>query len=133
MRTFLPFPRLALLALALLIAASSAMAYDFEVGGIYYSKWRPNEVNVTYKDDTYNSYSGSITIPSTVTYQGTTYTVVGVDMSAFYRCTGLTSVTLPNTIQTIGSSAFSGCTALTNITIPNSVTEIDYDAFHNCI
>ena len=121
-----------ILLLALLLAASTAMAYDFEVGGIYYSKGRPNEVDVTYKDDTYNSYSGSVTIPSTVTYQGTTYTVVGIDWCTFYRCTGLTGVTLPNTIQRIGSSAFSRCTALTGITIPNSVTEINYCAFSNC-
>ena len=85
MKKSLQFTRLALLALTVLIAASSAMAYDFEVGGIYYRKGRPNEVDVTYKDDTYNSYSGNVTIPSTVTYKGTTYTVVGLGMSTFYR------------------------------------------------
>lgn len=132
MKKSLHFPRLVLLALTVLIAASSAMAYDFEVGGIYYSIGRPNEVSVTYKDQSYNSYSGAVTIPSSVTYQGTTYDVVGISMSAFYHCTELTSVTLPNSILRIGSSGFSGCTALTNITIPNSVTEIDYDAFSNC-
>lgn len=88
MKKSLHFPRLALLALTVLIAASTAMAYDFEVNGIYYRKGRPNEVDVTYKDDTYNSYSGNVTIPSTVTYQGTTYTVVGLGMSTFFVALG---------------------------------------------
>ena len=53
---------------------------------------------------------------------------------AFYKCTGLTSVTLPNTIQTIEQSAFNGCNnaALTTINIPTSVTEIRYMAFYKC-
>jgi hypothetical protein len=76
--------RLALLALALLLAASTAMAYDFEVDGIYYKKVRDLEISVTFKDDTYNSYSGAVTIPSTVTYEGKTYTVIYIDWCAFF-------------------------------------------------
>jgi len=51
---------------------------------------------------------------------------------AFYGCTGLTSVTLPNGITTIGAAAFSDCTNLTSITIPNSVTSIRNAAFSGC-
>ena len=49
--------------------------------------------------------------------------------SAFYGCSGLTSITLPDRVTSIGFSAFSGCSSLTNITIPDGVTSIGYSAF----
>ena len=51
---------------------------------------------------------------------------------AFSDCTGLTSITIPNSVTSIGYGAFSGCTSLTSITIPNSVTSIGYGAFLGC-
>ena len=51
----------------------------------------------------------------------------------FSWCTGLTSVTIPNSVTSIGYSAFNGCTGLTSITIPNSVTSIGGFAFNKCI
>ncbi len=51
---------------------------------------------------------------------------------AFYGCTGLTEVTIPNSVVTIGISAFYGCTSLTEITIPDSVVTIGTSAFHGC-
>lgn len=47
-------------------------------------------------------------------------------------CSGLTSVTIPNSVTTIGEKAFSGCVELTSVTIPNSVTTIDIYAFAGC-
>ncbi len=52
--------------------------------------------------------------------------------SAFWGCTGLTSVTIPNSVTSIGEYAFYGCTGLTSITIPNSVTDIGEYAFRDC-
>ena len=50
----------------------------------------------------------------------------------FSGCTGLTSVTIPDSVTTIGYQAFAGCTSLTSVTIPDSVTSIDMWAFNNC-
>ena len=57
---------------------------------------------------------------------------IEIGISAFYGCTGLTSITIPKNVETIGSSAFGGCTGLTDVTIPGSVREIGYSAFYGC-
>ena len=51
---------------------------------------------------------------------------------AFYNCTSLSSVTIPNSVTTIGDGAFHSCTSLSSVTIPNSVTTICNRAFYNC-
>jgi len=51
---------------------------------------------------------------------------------AFYNCSMLTNITLPNSVTNIGSIAFFNCSNLTSITIPNSVTSIGERAFYNC-
>ena len=58
--------------------------------------------------------------------------LIFIDRSAFWGCSGLTSITIPNSVTSIGSSAFSGCSGLTSITIPNSVTSIGDCAFGFC-
>ena len=58
--------------------------------------------------------------------------VTAIGNYAFYNCSKLTSVTIPDGVTTIGSSAFSGCSALTSITIPKSVTSIGTYAFQSC-
>ena len=52
--------------------------------------------------------------------------------NAFQYCSGLTSVTLPNSVTAIGENAFAGCTSLTSVTLPNSVTTIGEFAFVGC-
>ena len=114
------------------IISNSVFAYDFEVDGIYYNKRSDSTVAVTYKNSNGNSYSGDVTIPSSVTYDETTYNVTSIGGYAFYKCTSLTSITIPNNVTFIGSSAFSSCTGLTNITIPDSVVTIGDYAFAGC-
>lgn len=108
-------------------------AYDFVSGGIYYkiiATGVENKVKVTYSNNTsYNSYSGSVTVPSSVTYNSVTYTVTEIDSAAFAASTSLTSVSLPNTIEKIDSSAFVLCTSLSSINIPSGVRYIGSAAF----
>ena len=124
---------------------------DFISDGIYYDIIGPNEVRVGYRQD----YSGDITIPETVTFNGKHYTVTAIDNrafancenlksvsfppsiisigeSAFVNCSGLTAMNLPQDISTIGNNTFKGCTGLTSITIPEHVSSIGASAFENC-
>ena len=58
--------------------------------------------------------------------------VTEIGVYAFRKCTSLTSVTIPDSVTAIGDDAFCECTSLTSITIPNSVTEIGEYAFDSC-
>ena len=69
-------------------------------------------------------------IPSSL--KSVTVTGGNILSRAFYNCTGLTGVTIGNSVTSIGDFAFSGCTGLTNITIPGSVTSIGNYAFYGC-
>lgn len=51
---------------------------------------------------------------------------------AFIDCSGLTNITIPNSVTSICCNAFNGCSGLTSITIPDSVTSIGYGAFYKC-
>ncbi len=106
-----------------------------------------------------NYVTGNVEIPSTVSYNGNDYTVTAlismssngtfkgcsgltsvtipnsvtnIDQYAFYGCSGLTSVIIPNSVTSIGRHAFNNCSSLTSVTIPNSVTSIGQYAFHGC-
>ncbi len=58
--------------------------------------------------------------------------VTSIGDNAFYNCRGLTSVTIGNSVRSIGDNAFSGCTGLTSVTIPNAVTSIGNKTFGYC-
>ena len=58
--------------------------------------------------------------------------VTSIGACAFADCTGLTSITIPDSVTSIGYGTFDGCTGLTSITIPNSVTSIEDAAFDGC-
>ena len=79
------------------------------------------------------SASGTLTIPSSVSYEGSLYTVSAIKASAFYNCVGLTgAITLPNSMVTIGQYAFYNCNSITELTIGEGVSSIGQYAFWNC-
>ncbi len=94
-----------------------AIAQDFEVDGICYNidqyDYYLSGAIVTYNLN--NSYSGDVIIPSTVIYNGKTYTVNGIGKKAFYGCGGLTSVTIPSSVKSIGEYAFGACASLNTL------------------
>ena len=154
-----------LLTVLMSMVGTKAYAHDIEVansdGVTIYYVWMNNntELAVSYKGSTYesynNEYSGNVVIPSSVEYNGNSYSVTAIgesafsgctdltsvtisdgvtsiEIAAFYNCSGLTSVTIPNSVTTFGESAFAFCNSLTSIEIPNSVTTIGTYAFFEC-
>ena len=106
--------------------------YDFELNGIYYFIMNESSVYVTYKTNSFISYSGAVTIPSSVSWGGKSYQVTGIGSCAFKGCTALTSVIIPETVTTISANAFNGCSKLSSLTIPKNVISIGSDAFAGC-
>ena len=113
------------------VFSTSALAYDVKIDGIYYnliSKGKTAEVTKNWDDN----YSGEVVIPSSITVEGQEYRVTSIGNTAFYSCSSLTSVTIPNSVTYIGDQAFESCSGLTSLAIPNSVTSIGESAFQGC-
>ena len=115
-----------LLALLPLLASADPV----EIDGIYYNL--VTKVKVAEVTSNPNKYTGDIVIPKSFTYNGITYNVTSIKGGAFYECNNLTSVTIPNTVKTIGDCAFYACTQLSSAIIGNNVKEIGEQAFWDC-
>ena len=101
----------------------------FETDGICYTIGENNTASLTSAN---KAITGAVQIPNKVELNGIKYEVTFISNSAFYSCSGLTSVTFPNSVTYIGTSTFYGCSGLTSVTIPNSVTSIGNKAFYGC-
>ena len=131
-----------LLLLVMILLPMVASAHDIEVKNadgvaIYYNYINDGtELAVTFRgnyyDEYYNEYTGDVIIPESVTYNGNAYSVTSIGKRAFYSCSDLASVTIPNSVTSIGEETFQECSGLTSLTIPNSVTSIGVWAFDGC-
>lgn len=106
----------------IIVNAFYTSASAVEIDGIYYYL-NGNEATVTNKYQSYyggvdnsytNAYSGTVTIPSTITYQGKTYTVTSIQKYAFLDCTDLKTINIPSSVSSINLSDndFYGCVSL---------------------
>ena len=142
---------------ALLLCSTAMVANNFEKDGIHYNI--TSETELTLEVTSYNNSSGMYTdnveIPSTVIYESKEYMVTSIGDYAFYYCSSLSSITIPESVTSIGSHAFSGCSgelavncnipssssyssgafynsSFSKVTIGNNVTSIGDYAFYNC-
>ena len=120
-----------------LLATTCLWAYDFQSGDLYYNITSDTTVEVTSQSTSFPYNEGvtftTVTIPETVTSNGTTYSITSIGDYAFRECPSLTNITIPNSVTSIGTYAFHSSTSLTSITIPDRVTSIGNYAFSYCI
>lgn len=121
-------PRLLLTVMFLLCSAIS-FAQEVMIDNINYYVTTQSKTATVYKQNA-DRTSGDIVIPETITYKNKTYSVTGIGQYAFYRCTKVRSIVIPNSVKAISSNAFENCTGLTSIEIPNS--DVPYRGFTNC-
>ena len=105
-----------LLALLLGMPGVEALAYDIAVNNadgvtIYYNYVdNSTALEVTHNGSLGRSYKGDVVIPQSVNYGGKNYSVTSIGRGAFYMCSGVTSVTIPSSMTSIGEEAFYGFT-----------------------
>lgn len=142
----------------LLLCATAVSAHDFEVDCIYYRVTNESvkEVAVSFYgnafDEIDDEYIGYVVIPSNVIYNNTHYTVTSIDSEAFWGCSSVTGISIPNSISSIDGSAFKDCnkikkveldcntigawfngiTSITDVVLGSNVHTIGSSAFKDC-
>lgn len=127
--------KLFLLLLAISTHANAQML-EFYVGDFMF-RWQKTQTSPSRwvalaETKNIESYT-NITIPSAVTYQGTTYVVKQLGYHALYGGSNLLNITIPNSVTSMGVESFKGCSSLTSIKIPESVDNItNKGLFYGC-
>ncbi len=92
-------------------------ALTFKSGDLYYRILSEGDKTVEVTFFQHGDYSGDVVIPSAVTYQSEIYTVTGIGIQAFWYCSSLTSLYIPESVNAISFDVFSGCNRLENIVV----------------
>ena len=103
------YSKIMMLSVAFMI--SMATFAETKINGVYYNlDGNKREAQVTYNESapaaSSSSYSGAVTIPQSVTYDGKEYAVTAIGEEAFFFCEKLSSVSIPASVTEIGNSAF---------------------------
>ena len=114
--------------------------YNNQPEGVVYAgnvlyKYKGTMLSNTYvvvKDGTLGITGGAFSSCRELTSITIPNSVTSIGEEAFNWCSGLTSIKIPNSVTSIGDGVFSGCSGLTSIEIPNSVTSIGNYAFYSC-
>lgn len=132
------------------IADNAFRNCTFVVDSIQYTLIDLKTVKVSY---CLKQNGGKLVIPSTVTSNGSTFTVTEIGNNAFdgspmseitipetvtsigasfQNCDSLKSITIPNSVETIGSYAFQYCNNLETVILPSGLKSINYQTFYDC-
>ena len=104
--------------------------YDVKIDGVFYQLVPKAKIAVVTGGDTY--YEGDINIPSTIESDGTTFTVTEITGEAFYYCRNLRSLTIANSVKTIGYQAFFHCDRLRKLVLPDDIEELPWGMCSMC-
>ena len=119
--------------IALILTAAfisiTVQADETTIGSLTYETYTDGTAIVI---DCKSSISGKLTVPGIISSWGKKYSVVAIGEEAFYWCSKITHITLPDSITTIGDYAFQGCRILSSINLPDSLTSIGDYAFSSC-
>ena len=107
---------------------STKQYYSSNSSVTYYIPSSLKSVTITGGDILYGAFYNCTSLTSIVIPDS----VTSIGNSAFYYCDSLTSIVIPDSVESIGSLAFAGCSSLTSIVIPDSVTSISSLAFSGC-
>ena len=106
------------------------ISQTFTQNGIHYQLWvklKTADITGVTIDDI-SGFSGQIDIPSTLSVDGTTFNVTCVGDQSFFMCESLNSISIPESVTTIGEKAFEGC-MLQNVFVENAYTQILDNSF----
>jgi len=110
------FVTLAMLVIMMSVTAQTTYHAILIIDGINYMQTSDNTVEVT----SGGTYTGSIVIPSTVAYSGTTFHVTAIGYQAFSYCSDLISITIPSSVTSIRITDFNDCISLVNYIVDNN-------------
>ena len=124
----------------ILLISTTITAYAFDFSAVcstgqtlYYNILTDSTVGVTYPNyywrysEYYYGYSkpvGDLVIPNSILHDNVNYQVVSIENNAFYNCTGIHSLVIPDSVTSIGESAFYGCSGIDSLYLGSSLTTI---------